>query len=351
MKTPEIPHNEIERQIKLESYEILDTEDEIDYDAITQIAARILNVPYCVISMVDKDRQWFKSKYGIEAAETPRDISFCGHTINENDVFVVENALEDVRFFDNPLVTGELSIRFYAGAQLKTPDGFNLGTICAIDNKERTISEEDKKLLKVFANNIITLFELKKQNKILQESLNDIKTRNDVLSSQLTDKENAFIKISDNQYEIISKELTQITTENISIIKKVNFIKNAVANTFLEKNNKLIFMADSDETIKINEVEVDLIFKYLFLTINDLYMNDIFIVKPLKKGLKYYLLIKNTFWILWKSKNTYSDIQLKEQLEKNENYVKLLQISKNSIIKIDFIYNSSEALEVSLCLN
>ena len=148
METPSIPENENLRIHALRTLQILDTDPEERFDRITRMAKRLFGVSISLVSLVDSDRQWFKSKQGLDACETHRDISFCGHAILDNEVFVIENALEDKRFFDNPLVTDAPNIRFYAGCPLKTSSGFNIGTLCLIDQKTRMMDEEDLQLLK-----------------------------------------------------------------------------------------------------------------------------------------------------------------------------------------------------------
>src|SRR6185295_19299713 len=123
MIAPSMPIHEPERLAALERYAILDTKAEQAFDELVGLACAIFDVPIALISLVDESRQWFKARVGLDAAETPRDISFCGHAIHDLDIMIVNDALSDPRFFDNPLVTGDPKIRFYAGAQLTTPDG------------------------------------------------------------------------------------------------------------------------------------------------------------------------------------------------------------------------------------
>ncbi len=143
MKIPRIPEGEAARLRTLRSLNILDTPQEERFDRITRMAKRIFGVPIALVSLVDENRQWFKSCIGLDASETPRDISFCGHAILGNEIFVINNALEDDRFADNPLVTGEPKIRFYAGCPLRALNGSKLGTLCIIDREPKNLSDED----------------------------------------------------------------------------------------------------------------------------------------------------------------------------------------------------------------
>jgi len=151
MKTPDTPANEKERLKTLRSTDILDTDPEERFDRLTRMAQRVFGVSIALVSLVDENRQWFKSKAGLDACETGRDISFCGHAILGNDIFIIEDALEDERFADNPLVTGEPKIRFYAGAPLRYLDGNKLGTLCIIDQKPRIMDEDDCTMLRDLA--------------------------------------------------------------------------------------------------------------------------------------------------------------------------------------------------------
>ena len=148
MQTPAIPASEERRLTTLHSLGLLDSEPEARFDAITRVAARLFDVPIALISLVDANRQWFKSRQGLDATETPRDVSFCGHAINGDDVFLVPDACSDERFADNPLVQGEPRVRFYAGQPLAAPNGEKLGTLCLIDRKARALNGAQTALLK-----------------------------------------------------------------------------------------------------------------------------------------------------------------------------------------------------------
>lgn len=151
------PIDEQARLDALACYQILDTAPEAEFDALTEIAARILDMPIVLVSIVDADRQWFKARFGLDAPETPRGISFCGHAVLASQLLVVPDALTDPRFADNPLVTGAPHVRFYAGVPLVTPDGFALGTLCAIDHKPRELNAEQVRLLQMLGRQAFTL--------------------------------------------------------------------------------------------------------------------------------------------------------------------------------------------------
>lgn len=151
MITPTEPHNESLRLSSLRAMSILDSPPEDRFDRLTRLAARIFQVPISVCSLVDEKRQWFKSSCGLDTSETPREISFCGHAILHEELFVVEDASKDLRFADNPLVAGEPHIRFYAGAPLRLLNGVSLGTLCIIDHKPREFSDDQLKSLEDLA--------------------------------------------------------------------------------------------------------------------------------------------------------------------------------------------------------
>jgi GAF domain-containing protein len=150
MQTPPIPPNENARIAALYALNILDTLPEERFDRLTRLAKRVFNVPYSTISMIDSQRQWFKSIQGLSLCQTSRDISFCAHAILYDEILYVENAIKDERFHDNPVVVGDPKIRFYAGCSLEVK-GLKLGTFCVFDKKPRAFTAEDRQLLKDLA--------------------------------------------------------------------------------------------------------------------------------------------------------------------------------------------------------
>ena len=151
MQTPKIPNNEDRRLSTLKSLKLLDTEPEERFDRLTRLAKRMFDVPIAVVSLVDENRQWFKSCIGTSMEETARDVSFCTHAILDNDVFLVPDATQDPDFADNPLVTGEPNIRFYAGCPLAASNGDYIGALCVIDHQPRNFNEQDIQALRDLA--------------------------------------------------------------------------------------------------------------------------------------------------------------------------------------------------------
>lgn len=174
MQKPIVPTSERARQKSLYSINILDTLPEKDYDQITQLASYICGTEISVISFIDNDRQWFKSQIGLGTSETSRDVSFCGHAINRpHEIFEIENAVEDTRFHDNPLVTGDPNIRFYAGVPL-VKDGNALGTLCVIDSKPKKLNKQQKEALTGLANQVMKLLELRSKKFELEAKIDQL---------------------------------------------------------------------------------------------------------------------------------------------------------------------------------
>ncbi len=168
MITPPIPLDEKERLKELQNYHILESAPEQTFDQITTLAASICGTTISLVSLIDEKRQWFKSCFGVSISETPRDISFCGHAILGDDVFIVPDARLDSRFSDNPAVTGELQVCFYAGAPLITPSGKRIGTLCVVDSQPKNLNESQISTLKSLARHVVDLFELRKKNSELE---------------------------------------------------------------------------------------------------------------------------------------------------------------------------------------
>ena len=154
--------SEAKRLEALRLYRILDTATEKAFDDLTKMAALICETPISLVSLVDEDRQWFKSRYGLDAAETPRSAAFCAHAIEEDEVMVVEDAQADERFADNPLVTGDPNIRFYAGAPLRVASGQALGTLCVIDRQPRKLTETQRLTLEVLRDAVVSQLEYRR---------------------------------------------------------------------------------------------------------------------------------------------------------------------------------------------
>lgn len=185
-----MPPNEDARLAELESLDILDSLPEEAYDAITLLASQICDVPIALISLLDRDRQWFKSRIGVDVEETPRDLAFCGHAILAPDeMMVVRDAAEDYRFAENPLVAGHPSIRFYAGVPLVTEAGNALGTLCVIDREPRILTDEQKSALEALSTQVMALLELR-------QSVDELRAHQSQLESTMRQKENLIATVS-----------------------------------------------------------------------------------------------------------------------------------------------------------
>lgn len=162
MIAPPLPANEVARLAALDRYDILDTQREQAYDDFTALAAQICSTPIALIGLIDERRQWFKSKIGMDGDETPRQLTFCAHTLVDNRILVVPDTFDDERFHDHPSVVGLQKVRFYAGAPIVTYDGYGLGTLCVIDDKPRTLTSDQQRTLEALSRQVMVHLELRR---------------------------------------------------------------------------------------------------------------------------------------------------------------------------------------------
>jgi len=209
MSIADLPADEELRLQDLESYQILDTQNEADFDGLVELASQICKTPISLISLLDRDRQWFKAKTGLSASETDRDVAFCAHAILQDEVMVVEDTLEDDRFSDNPMVNGELdSVRFYAGAPIVSPTGHKLGAFCIVDYQPKKLSQEEERALVILSRQVTRLLALRKNNMQIRSRAKEIirmksKAINRVIEQQDNDKKN----IAHNLHEDLAQRI------------------------------------------------------------------------------------------------------------------------------------------------
>jgi len=226
-----LPHDESARLSALQKYQILDSLPEQEYDDLTIIIAQICDVPIALVSLIDSDRQWFKSHQGLDTTETPRSQAFCNHAILQpKEVMVVPNALEDSRFAGNPLVVGDPAIRFYAGAPLVTSDGFALGTLCVIDKVPREITPVQINALQALSRQVIAQLELRYQSGQLQQ---EIKLREEATS---------LVSAKNIELEATIEELHQ-TQASLIQAEKMSSLGHLVAGITHEINNPISFIS------------------------------------------------------------------------------------------------------------
>ncbi len=239
-----IPRSEEIRLADLHLYDLLDTAAEPAFDELRELAAQICNCPISLITLVDKNRQWFKSKQGIDDSETARDVSFCSHAILDDEVMVVQDATKDDRFFDNPFVEGEMNIRFYAGAPIVSPTGQKLGTICVLDQQPRTLTASQERALEILSNQVTRLLELRLKSKVIEErSAELIRIKNQAVSS--------IIKNQDEENLLVAKELPENIAQELAAGRL--HLNMAAAN----ESNRMQHLQDANEAITnaLNDVK------------------------------------------------------------------------------------------------
>ena len=238
MKTLTIPANETKRLQALREYAILDTLPEEDFENITKIASEICQTPISLVTLIDSDRQWFKSNRGLNIRETPRDYGFCAHAINTpEEIFTIKDSRSDVRFSDNPLVTGYPNVIFYAGISLVNSEGFALGTLCVIDHKPRELTEIQLDSLRALSSQAVKLFELRKLNRLLNESQKEIEDRNKELEQ--------FAYIISHDIKSPLRNITSLTKLlKVSLAEKVNEDEVQIFNHLTNVTDRLKSLVD-----------------------------------------------------------------------------------------------------------
>ncbi len=247
-----IPTNEVERLQRLKSYKILDTVAEPMFDDLTSLTSKLLDVPIVLISLLDEKRQWFKSKYGLEEPYTSRDISFCQYTIMDNQIFEIEDAIKDDRFKNNPLVTGDPGIRFYAGSPLEDKDGLVIGTLCAIDRKPRVLDNFQKESLSKISRTILKLIKLRKESEDLKKISNARKDFLSQMSHEIRTPLNAIVGfnglLSQTDLNPVQKKYTSIvgsSCENLMHLVNNTLDINKIESDQFQLNSKSFYLHDT----------------------------------------------------------------------------------------------------------
>lgn len=258
-----IPENEEDRLRKLYELGILDTLEEQAYDDLTMLAAEICGTPIALVSLVDRDRQWFKSHHGLDARETPREYAFCAHAILDDDIFVVEDSSKDERFFDNPLATGGPHVKFYAGAPLIMSDNSKLGTLCVIGNEEKTISHAQKEALSALARQVVSQLELRlkvKELEILDHTKDEfISMVNHELRTPLTSIYGSLSLLNNkaDQFEDKHKKLINISFNNterlLSLVNDILDVAKMESGQLDLNNEELNIVKLLEKSVELNE--------------------------------------------------------------------------------------------------
>lgn len=233
MIVPALPHNEEMLVVELASYNLQNTDTDQDFNNLSALAAQFFKCPIALITVVDSNWQWFKGKTGTTETGNSRELSFCGHAMLQDEVMVVEDATNDDRFFDNPFVTGDFNIRFYAGAPILSEDGFKLGTVCIYDTKKRKIFSAKRNALLLFSKQVSKLLTLRKKNILLhQQAAEIISFRSEVFAryirSQETDKKEIAYNLHEDFAQGIAASMLILQMAQGKDKDHTNFINKAI---------------------------------------------------------------------------------------------------------------------------
>ncbi|XID75716.1 ATP-binding protein [Alkanindiges sp. WGS2144] len=267
MVEAELPGNELERVQVLQTYSIMDTDEEACFNDLVQLAARICGAPIAVISLLDRERSWFKSSYGLPRGEVERRLSICSHAILQPEIFIVEDTHQDQRFADNPVVNGDLNIRFYAGAPLKTACGHQLGTLCILDSKPRSLDADQLDALRILAHQVMAHLELRKSYQAIQlanEKLREINASKDkffsIIAHDLRAPFHGILGFS----EVLETEIEELDEKGIRDI--AGYLRSTAHATFRLLENLLQWAMSEGGAIvyKPQEVHIEQVFQVIF---------------------------------------------------------------------------------------
>jgi signal transduction histidine kinase len=269
VKLPPLSENEEQRLRALMELDVLDTEPDQDLDLITELASSICETPIALISLIDSKRQWFKSRVGLEASETPRDYAFCAHAINEPDnVFLVSDSRTDERFFDNPLVTGEPRVIFYCGVPIVTSDGHAIGTVCAIDNEPRVLTEFQINSLRILAKMAGEMIQWKKESSFLGNQLNSMnKTMENSNAFFLKiNKEGHITDMGEKWQKILPGLKVNTHFDDVFLLDNVSSFSDLLIN---QRNFKLIYFKDRAFSRSFKSTMLSFSENYVFMALPD----------------------------------------------------------------------------------